>query len=102
MSLHLLSMNTQDLKTNFNNQLKEIEEKIAQIQSELNKAKEYKLKLEGGLETLELLEKSSTVDEIPMQPGEINNTNGHLDSAYGEFPELDEMESNLKEETEEE
>lgn len=59
-------MNTEDLKTNFSNQLKEIEEKIAQIQGELNKAKEYKLKLEGGLETLELLEKSSTPDEIEM------------------------------------
>ena len=45
-----------DLKANFQNQLKEIDEKIEQIQGELVKAKEYKLKLIGGLETLELLE----------------------------------------------
>ena len=44
-----------DLKENFKNQLKEIEEKILQINEELNKAKEYKVKLLGGLETLELL-----------------------------------------------
>ena len=31
-----------DLKENFKNQLKEIDEKILQIQEELNKAKEYK------------------------------------------------------------
>jgi len=44
-----------DLKANFQNQLKEIDEKIEQIQSELLKAKEYKLKLQGGLEALELI-----------------------------------------------
>jgi len=49
-----------DLKTNFQNQLKEIDEKITQIQGELEKAKEYKLKLVGGLETLELLEQQET------------------------------------------
>ena len=45
-----------DLKANFQNQMKEIDEKISQIRAELEKAKEYKLKLVGGLETLELLE----------------------------------------------
>ena len=48
-----------DLKTNFQNQMKEIEEKILQIQAELKKAEEYKLKLVGGLETLELLEQQA-------------------------------------------
>ena len=56
-----------DLKTNFQNQLKEIDEKIAQIQSELEKAKEYKLKLQGGLETLELLEQQET----ETSPGDL-------------------------------
>lgn len=55
-------MDTTGLKENFQNQLKEIDEKIAQIQSELAKAQEYKLKLQGGLETLELLEKQETED----------------------------------------
>lgn len=55
-------MDTNGLKENFQNQLKEIDEKIAQIQAELAKAQEYKLKLQGGLETLELLEKSESQD----------------------------------------
>jgi hypothetical protein len=52
-------MDTSGLKENFQNQLKEIDEKIAQIQGELSKAQEYKLKLQGGLETLELIEQSN-------------------------------------------
>ena len=40
------------LKENFTNQLKEIDDKIIEIQNELKKAQEYKLKLIGGLETL--------------------------------------------------
>ena len=62
-------MDTTGLKENFHNQLKEIDEKIAQIQAELTKAQEYKLKLQGGLETLELLEKSESQDlgELPEQ-----------------------------------
>tara|TARA_B100002019_G_C21229580_1_gene579332 strand:+ start:1332 stop:1541 length:210 start_codon:yes stop_codon:yes gene_type:complete len=60
-----------DLKTNFQNQLKEIDEKITQIQEELVKAKEYKLKLVGGLETLELLEQQAegeTPDDLGALP----------------------------------
>lgn len=49
-----------DLKANFQNQMKEIDEKILQIQGELKKAEEYKIKLVGGLETLELLEQQDT------------------------------------------
>jgi len=62
-------MDTTGLKENFQNQLKEIDEKIAQIQAELAKAQEYKLKLQGGLETLELLEKSESEDlgELPEE-----------------------------------
>jgi len=50
-----LLMNTETLKTNFNNQLKEAEGQIAKLKGELEKLEEYKLKLQGGLETLELL-----------------------------------------------
>lgn len=46
-----------DTKANFENQLKEIETKITSVSSELEKLKEYKLKLLGGLETLELITK---------------------------------------------
>jgi len=62
-----------DLKTNFQNQLKEIDEKIEQIQSELLKAKEYKLKLQGGLETLELLEQQEA-GETPGDLGALPET----------------------------
>jgi len=48
-------MNTETLKTNFNNQLKETEGQVAKLKGELEKLEEYKLKLQGGLETLELL-----------------------------------------------
>ena len=66
-----------DLKANFQNQLKEIDEKLAQIQGELEKAKEYKIKLLGGLETLELLEQQ----ESATSPGDL-----------GELPEATEEE----------
>lgn len=46
-----------DTKANFENQLKEIETKITSVSSELEKLREYKLKLLGGLETLELITK---------------------------------------------
>jgi len=58
-------MNKFELKQNFENQLKEIDEKIVQIQGELTKAQEYKVKLQGGLETLDLLIKEESHLEIP-------------------------------------
>lgn len=48
-------MDTATLKENFQNQLKDIEEKISKLLEELEKAKEYRLKLQGGMETLELI-----------------------------------------------
>ena len=66
-------MAASDLKTNFQNQLKEIDEKIIQIQGELEKAKEYKIKLVGGLETLELLEQQET-GETPGDLGALSET----------------------------
>jgi hypothetical protein len=56
------------LKENFTNQIKTLDEQIAQLEAEREKAKEYKLKLLGGLETLELLlsqEESITEASIP-------------------------------------
>ena len=44
------------LKENFTSQIKTATEQIVQLQEQLEKAKEYKFKLMGGLETLELLE----------------------------------------------
>jgi prefoldin subunit 5 len=50
-------MNSSELKENFINQLNETTSKISKYEEDLDKLKEYKIKLQGGLETLELLEK---------------------------------------------
>lgn len=49
-------METTKLRKNFEDQLKKINEQLAGIESDLKKATEYKAKLQGGLETLDLLE----------------------------------------------
>jgi hypothetical protein len=49
-------MDTEQLKKNFEEQLASAEKQIADLEANLEKAKEYKLKLQGGLETLALLE----------------------------------------------
>lgn len=48
-------METDTLKKNFEEQLASTDKQIAELESNLAKAREYKLKLVGGLETLELL-----------------------------------------------
>lgn len=58
-------MNAETLRTNFNNQLKETEGQIAKLKGELEKLEEYKLKLQGGLETLELLAAQEGEEEAP-------------------------------------
>jgi hypothetical protein len=50
-------METEALKKNFEEQLAQADKQIAELEANLVKAKEYKLKLQGGLETLTLLEK---------------------------------------------
>jgi hypothetical protein len=49
-------MDTEALKKNFEEQLLQADKQIAELETNLTKAKEYKLKLMGGLETLGLLE----------------------------------------------
>jgi hypothetical protein len=51
-------MTPTELKQNFEDQIKKINDQILQLESDIEKAKEYKFKLIGGLETLELLNKS--------------------------------------------
>lgn len=59
-------MNTEELRKNFDEQLATTDKQIADLQANLDKAKEYKLKLVGGIETLDLLnppkEEEETVD----------------------------------------
>jgi hypothetical protein len=49
-------MDPAQLKTNFEEQIATTEKQIVELEANLVKAKEYKIKLEGGLETLGLLE----------------------------------------------
>lgn len=48
-------MDTDTLRKNFEDQIASTEKQIAELEAGLAKAKEYRLKLQGGLETLELL-----------------------------------------------
>lgn len=58
------TMETSKLRENFETQLKKINETILGIESDMERAKEYKAKLLGGMETLDLLEKG----ELPEEP----------------------------------
>lgn len=59
-------MDPAQLKTNFEEQIGKTDAQIAELETNLAKAKEYKLKLVGGLETLGLLEqKEETPDTTP-------------------------------------
>jgi len=59
-------MDTEQLKKNFEEQLASADKQIAELEENLAKAKEYRLKLQGGLETLALLEQSSS-EEAPAE-----------------------------------
>lgn len=60
-------MDPSALKKNFEEQIATTVKQIAELEENLQKAKEYKIKLQGGLETLGLLEKEpeaeSTTEE---------------------------------------
>ena len=49
-------MDPAELKKNFEDQIATTVKQITELEANLAKAKEYKIKLEGGLETLKLLE----------------------------------------------
>lgn len=51
-------MNPVTLKANFEEQIATTEKQIRDLEESLVKAKEYKIKLQGGLETLGLLEQN--------------------------------------------
>ena len=62
-------MEAADLKLEFDKQLKDADAKIAEAEKNLQGLKEYKLKLQGGMETLELLapKTQEPVDGPPEQ-----------------------------------
>lgn len=64
-------MDTEALKKNFNEQLEQADKQIAELEGNLMKAREYKLKLQGGLETLELLNPSEEEAPAERAPTEV-------------------------------
>jgi len=60
-----MAMDPAQLKKNFEEQIATTEKQITELESNLLKAKEYKLKLVGGLETLGLLEGESEQPPAP-------------------------------------
>jgi hypothetical protein len=61
-------MDTEQLKKNFEEQLLGAEKQISELEANLEKAKEYRLKLQGGLETLALL--NPPAEETEEAPAE--------------------------------
>lgn len=59
-----------DLKTEFEKQIKDADSKIAAAENTLKGLQEYKLKLQGGLETLDLLNppEAEAVPSVPAPP----------------------------------
>ena len=57
------------LKKNFEEQIATTVKQIAELEENLQKAKEYKIKLQGGLETLGLLEgkPEEAAEETPAE-----------------------------------
>lgn len=64
------NMDTEQLRKNFEEQIATTEKQIRELEENLVKAKEYKLKLTGGLETLGLLESESDSDVPTEAPAE--------------------------------
>lgn len=63
-------MDATQLKANFEEQIATTEKQIKELEENLVKANEYKLKLVGGLETLGLLEGDSDPDVPAETPAE--------------------------------
>ena len=63
-------MDTEQLRQNFNDQLANADKQIAELEANLVKAREYKLKLQGGLETLDLLNPTTTEEKAVEENGE--------------------------------
>ena len=55
------------LKKNFEEQIATTEKQIKELEENLVKAKEYKIKLQGGLETLGLLEQEPEAEAAPTE-----------------------------------
>jgi len=59
-------MKNSEAREKLNDQLSKVDDKIKEVEESLKNLKEFKLKVMGGLETLDMLEAA--------EPEEINNT----------------------------
>ena len=64
-------MEAPDLKLEFQKQLKDAEVKIAEAEKNLKQLNEYKTKLLGGLETIELLLPKSEGKDGVLEPSAV-------------------------------
>ena len=60
-------MDPATLKKNFEEQIETTDKQIKELEENLKKAKEYKIKLQGGLETLGLLEQEPEAEVAPTE-----------------------------------
>lgn len=60
-------MEIEALRKNFEDQLSQAEKQIEELEVNLLKAREYRTKLVGGIETLNLLEDKSATGEPPEE-----------------------------------
>ena len=62
-------MDPAELKKNFEDQIATTDKQIGELEENLKKAREYKIKLQGGLETLGLLEgePEAPAEEAPAE-----------------------------------
>ena len=58
-------MDPAQLKANFEEQIATTEKQIRELEENLKKANEYKIKLQGGLETINLLEEKPEETDAP-------------------------------------
>lgn len=67
-------MDPASLRIEFDKQLKDSDTKLAQLEEQLAKLKEYRLKLQGGMETIDLLipktEEQVATSDGPPEPTE--------------------------------
>ena len=66
-------MDPAQLKKNFEEQIASTVKQIGELETNLTKAKEYKIKLEGGLETLNLLEEKPEETGAPIHQKPLLN-----------------------------
>lgn len=69
-----MTMSTEELKKNFDDQLAQTEKQINDLEASLAKAREYRTKLVGGLETLQILNGEKPGESTEEAPAEAAPT----------------------------